>query len=256
MTNALEFAVERDILIRARVADVYRYFTDSERWAAWWGAGSRIDPRPGGEVFIRYPNAVTASGKVIEMVPDQRVVISYGYDAPGSAVASGGSRVTFTFETEAGGTRVRLRHELADAATAAEHVQGWRYQMAIFANVVTGEVHAQALSFADRFFALWKEKDAARRLTELAAIASESLTFGDRYSCTAGIGDLADHIGAAQRFMPGIELRRRGEGRSCQGTLVVEWDAVGPDGAEKGRGSQVFDFGPDGKITRVVGLWV
>ena len=255
MTNALEFLVERDILIRARVADVYRYFTDSERFAAWWGAGSRIDPRPGGEVFIRYPNAVTVSGQVIEMVPERRVVLSYGYDAPGGPIPPGGSRVMFTFESESGGTRVRLRHELADAAVRDQHVQGWRYQMAVFANVVTAELHAQAVSFADRFLAVWKEKDAGRRRSELAAIASESLTFCDRYSCTAGTADLADHIGAAQFHMPGIELRRRGEGRSCQGTLVMDWDAVGPDEAEKGRGSQVFDFAPDGRIARVVGLW-
>ena len=25
-----------------------RYFTDNTRWAAWWGPGSTIDPRPGG----------------------------------------------------------------------------------------------------------------------------------------------------------------------------------------------------------------
>jgi uncharacterized protein YndB with AHSA1/START domain len=253
--NALEFVVERDILIRARVQDVFRYFTDSERWAAWWGAGSRIEPRPGGEVLIRYPNAATASGRVIEMVPERRVVMSYGYDAPGSAVPSGSSRLTVTFEVEPGGTRVRLRHEVADAAVRDEHVQGWRYQMAVFANVVSREAHADAASRMDRFFEVWNQKDAARRRADLAAIAAESLAFHDNYSCTSGVEDLAAHIGAAQFFMPDMELRRRGEPRSCQGTAIVDWVATAPDGTEKAHGFNVFDFGPDGRIVRVVGLW-
>ena len=253
--NALEHAVERDILIRARVQDVYRFFTDSERWASWWGAGSRIEPRTGGAVLIRYPNAATASGEVIEMVENRKVVFSYGYDAPGSAVPAGSSRVTITFESVAGGTQVRLRHDLADAKAAEEHVQGWRYQMAVFANVVSRDAHGGAQSFVDRFFAAWSEKDAARRRAELAAIASESVEFRDQHSCTSGIDDLSDHLGAAQRFMPGFELRRQGEIRACQGTLVVDWIAVGPDGAEKAKGSQVFDLGPDGRIARVIGLW-
>ena len=206
-------------------------------------------------MLIRYPNAATASGQVIEMVENRKVVFSYGYDAPGSAVPSGSSRVTITFDTVADGTVVRLRHELADPKAAEEHVQGWRYQMAVFANVVSREVDARGESFVDRFFAVWSEKDAGRRRAELAAIASEAVEFRDRHSCTSGIDDLSDHLGAAQRFMPGFELRRQGDVRACQGTLVVDWVAVGPDGAEKARGSQVFDLGPDGKLARVIGLW-
>ena len=36
------------VRIEADRETVFRYFTDSGRWAAWWGAGSTIDPRPGG----------------------------------------------------------------------------------------------------------------------------------------------------------------------------------------------------------------
>src|SRR5438477_11800544 len=50
--------LERTVLIRARARTVFRYFTDSERFAAWWGAGSAIEARPGGPVRIRYPSGV------------------------------------------------------------------------------------------------------------------------------------------------------------------------------------------------------
>ena len=253
--NTLEYVVERSIVIRAGREEVFRYFTDSERFAAWWGAGSRIEPRPGGAVLIRYPNAVTASGKVIELTEPERVVFTYGYDGPGPAIEPGGSRVTVTLTSEPGGTRVHLRHEVPSSAVRDEHVQGWRYQMAVFANVVSRERHAQETAHADRFFAVWNEKDPARRRAELSGIAAESLVFLDGFSCTSGIEDLADHIGAAQFFMPGMEMRRRGDLRSCQGTALCEWSALGPDGAEKAHGSDVFDFGADGRIVRVVGFW-
>jgi len=253
--NALEYVVERSIVIRARREEVFRYFTDSERFAAWWGAGSRIEPHPGGAVLIRYPNAVTASGQVIELTAPERVVFTYGYDGQGPAISPGGSRVTVTLTSEPEGTRVHLRHEVPSAAVRDEHVQGWRYQMAVFANVVSRERHAQEAAHADRFFAIWNEKDPARRRSELAGIAAESLVFLDGFSCTQGIEDLADHIGAAQFHMPGMEIRRHGDLRSCQGTALCDWTARGPDGGEKARGSEVFDFGADGRIVRVVGLW-
>jgi hypothetical protein len=50
-------------------------------------------------------------------------------------------------------------------------------------------------------------------------------------------------------------LERSGEVRHCQGTAVADWVATGPDGAARGRGTNVFDLAPDGRIARVVGLW-
>ena len=43
--TGLDHVVERTVTIAARRETVFRYFTDSERFAAWWGAGSTIDPR-------------------------------------------------------------------------------------------------------------------------------------------------------------------------------------------------------------------
>ena len=67
--TALDHVLERTVLIRARRETVFRYFTDNERFAAWWGTGSTIEARPGGTLSIRYPNGVLASGEVIEVVP-------------------------------------------------------------------------------------------------------------------------------------------------------------------------------------------
>ena len=253
--NASEHVLERAVLIRARRETVFRYFTDSERFAAWWGAGSTIDAKAGGAVRIRYPNGVMASGEVVEVRPPERVVFTYGYEDPSKPVRPGGSRVVITLEEKKAGTLLHLRHELPDAATRDQHVQGWRYQLAVFANVVAREQHAALPAKVDAFFAAWSEKDEAQRRAALAAIVADDVAFADAFSCTSGLEDLVAHLGAAQMHMPGMVLARTGEPRQCQGTAVVDWTAKGPDGAERGRGTNVFDLAPDGRIARVVGLW-
>jgi len=252
--TGLDFVLDRTVTIAARRETVFRYFTDSERFAAWWGAGSRIEPVSRGAVYIRFPNAIVAGGEVVEIVPPERIVFSYGFES-GQPIAIGASRVTITLEESSHGTLVRLRHELPTASARDEHVQGWRYQLAVFANVVAKEAHAGASALADRFFACWGEPDAAKRRSELAAVAAAELAFRDPYSCTSGIDDLNAHIAASQQFMPGVVLARQGEARGCQGTALVDWVVKGPDGNDRAKGTNVFELTHDGRIARVTGFW-
>lgn len=251
----LPHVLERSVFIAARRETVFRFFTDSSRFAAWWGEGSRIDARQGGAVHIRYPNGVVASGEVVELEPDRRIAFTYGYEGEGQPIAPGGSRVTITLDSEARGTRLVLRHELGTAAARDAHVQGWRYQLAVFANVVAREQHAGLEARVDAFFTAWTEPQREARCAALRAVAVEELAFRDRFSCTAGIDDLAEHIGAAMVHLPGLRMEREGPVRQCQGTAVVDWRALGPDGSVKGRGVNVLELAPDGRLLAVTGLW-
>jgi len=251
----LEFALEREIVIRAPRALVFRYFTDSERWARWWGAGSTIDGRVGGALKIVYPGGTTASGEVLELRPPERIVFSYGYEGAGKPIAPGGSRVTIQLAEHPQGTRLAFLHELSDAATRDDHVQGWRYQLAVFANVVTNEVNAGAGRLADAWFAAWNEPDATTRRKAFTSLLAEDGLFQDNYSCTRGLEDLVAHVSGAKVHMPGITLERTGEPRHCQGTALVDWIAKKPDGKTLAKGTSVFDLTADGRIGRVVGLW-
>lgn len=251
--TAYPHSLERQVLIRATPATVFGFFTDSARFADWWGAGSTIEGRPGGRLRIVYPGGVTASGEVVELVPVSRVVFTYGYDDPAKPIPPGGSLVTVTLEARREGTLVTLRHELADAATRDQHVQGWRYQMAVFAVAAARAQHAAVAESIDRYFAAWNEADAERRSAGLA-VTTDDVTFRDAFGCTHGREDLAIHIGAVHRFMPGMTLARRGEVRQMQGAALVEWLATGPDGAPRGEGTNVFELAPDGRIASVVGF--
>jgi uncharacterized protein YndB with AHSA1/START domain len=251
----LEFTIQRELVIRAPRATVFRFFTDSSRWAKWWGAGSSIEGKVGGAVKIVYPGGTVASGEVLELRPPERIVFSYGYEGAGKPIASGGSRVTLALTEHPQGTKLAFLHELADAPTRDDHVQGWRYQLAVFANAVSNEAHAGAAGLADRWFAAWNEPDAALRSRAFAELVTQDVLFQDAYSCTLGRADLEAHVSGAKVHMPGITLARLGEPRHCQGTALVDWSAKRPDGSPLSKGTNVFELSHDGRIARVVGLW-
>jgi uncharacterized protein YndB with AHSA1/START domain len=255
MTSAtLSHTLERSILVRARREIVFRFFTDPARWAAWWGAGSTIDPRPGGEVFIRYPGGTEVSGRIVEIDEPQRIVFTYGFVA-GTPIAPGSSVVTIALEREPAGTRVRLSHAFAEARVRDEHVQGWRYQLSLFANAVAGDSGVSVPEIVDRWFAAWSEPDAAARNAALDHAIAADVTMRDRFSAIEGAADLREHLAAVHRFMPGMVVSRDGEVRQCQGMALAEWIARGADGAERGRGTNVFVLNADGRVESVTGFW-
>jgi uncharacterized protein YndB with AHSA1/START domain len=248
------YRLDRSVLIRATPDTVFRYFTDTPRWANWWGAGSTIDARPGGRVQIRHPDGTEVAGEVLEVQPPSRFVFTYGF-AKGTPFPAGGSRVTISLEPDPKGTRLRVDHELPDESVRDEHVQGWRFQLSLFANVVANEVNAGAAATADAWFDAWAEPDAAVREQALARIATPDVRFNDRFSTLDGLSDVLPHIAAAQRFMPGLRLHRTGEPRHCQGMALVDWVMRGADGQERGKGTNAFVFGADGRLESVTGFW-
>jgi uncharacterized protein YndB with AHSA1/START domain len=246
----LPYHLERRVTIKARAETVFRFFTDSARWASWWGAGSTIDATPGGKVYIRHPNGVETLGEVLEVRPPELIAFTYGY-ASGKPIPAGSSRVTIRLEPWEDGTRLHLRHEFAEAVPRDQHVQGWRFQLSVFANVVTNEAYAGAAKVVDAWFSAWAIADDSAREEALARLVTPEIQFRDRFSLLEGLADLVTHTGAAQRFMPGIRLQRKGEVRHCQGTVLADWPAVDKDAKERMSGTSVFVFKSEGRIDSV-----
>jgi|SRR5579862_2336156 len=249
----LPYSLERTVVIRAVPETVFRFFTDSARWASWWGAGSTIDARPGGKVYIRHANGIESAGEVLEVNEPERIVFTYGF-VSGKPIPPGSSRVTIRLEPDANGTRLYLLHEFSEAAPRDEHVQGWRFQLSLFGNVAANEAYAHAANVVDAWFAAWTIPDGQALAEALAQIVTPEIRFRDRFSLLDGLADLTAHIAAAQRFMPGIGLRRKGAVRHCQGTVLADWIAAGPDGKERMSGTSVFVFRPDGRIDSATGF--
>lgn len=249
----LEHSLERTLTILAKRETVFRFFTDNERWASWWGAGSTVDPRPGGPIRILYPGAVEVTGEVLEIVIPERIAFTYGFTS-GNPIPPGSSRVTIRLEEKSAGTRLTLKHEFSDEKARDDHVQGWRYQLALFSNIVSAEVNANASGAIDTWLDLWSDVNAVNRARLLKQIAAPTVEFRDRYSATKGDDDLLAHITAAQYHMPGVRLERQGEVRQCQGTAFCSWNAV-EDGSTTGAGTTFFLFDAEGRIQSATGFW-
>jgi hypothetical protein len=102
-------------------------------------------------------------------------------------------------------------------------VQGWRFQLSLFGNLVANLVQ--------------RVGDQARA-ESLAKIATNEMHFRDRVSLLDGLADLTAHSGSTQRFMPGIRMVRRGDVRHCQGTVLADWIAVDGDAKERMSGTK------------------
>ncbi len=246
--------LDRTIVIRARPATVFEFFTSTPDWAAWWGAGSTIDARPGGQLLIRHPNGVEVAGEVIDVRAPERIVFTYGY-ASGKPIPLGGSQVTIRLDGHPAGTLLQLTHEFSDAAQRDHHVQGWRFQLSLFANAVANKVNAAAAETVDRWFAAWSDPQATSREATLDAIGTKDIQVFDKFSCLAGEADVKAHFVAVHWFMPGLRLERRGDIRHCQAHVLADWVAIAKDGQERGRGTNLFVLDADGRIAEVTGFW-
>jgi uncharacterized protein YndB with AHSA1/START domain len=251
--TSMPYQLDRTVTIQAPPETVYRFFTDSTRWAKWWGAGSTVDAKPGGDVYIKHPGNVESGGKVLEVDPPRKFVFTYGF-VSGKPIPPGSSRVTIQLEPQRNATRLKLVHDLPDQAARDEHVQGWRFQLSLFANIVADEVNANASRYIDLWFTAWAEPDEIARKAMLKEIAAPEVRMQDRYSNLEGMDDVLPHIAAAQRFMPGIRLKRSGDVRHCQGMVLADWTMVGIDDKPRGAGTNVFVFNPAGRIEWVTGF--
>jgi uncharacterized protein YndB with AHSA1/START domain len=251
----LPFQLERDLVVCATRATVWRYLTEPEPWAAWLGAGSHIDPREGGAMFIRYPNAQTAQGTVLSVTPPERIVMTFGFDRPEPPIPVDGSRLTVALEEVAGGTRIHLRHDVTDEKTRDMLRAGWRYQLAVLADALTRDQHAGVPAAIELWLGAWSSDDDAARTDALTTICTPDVVFRDRWGYTTGVADLASHIRAARSQLHAT-LVADGAVEHAQGIALVRWRAVKDGTAEPlARGTTVFELAPDSRIARATGLW-
>ncbi|HEY0242412.1 MAG TPA: SRPBCC domain-containing protein [Gemmatimonadaceae bacterium] len=249
----LEHTLERTLTILAKRETVFRFFTDTPRWEKWWGKGSTVDPRPGGKVRILYPGAIEVTGEVLEVSEPERISFTYGFTS-GSPIPPGSSRVTISLAEQGSATKLTLVHEFSDAAVRDDHIQGWRYQLSLFSNIVSDEVNVGVAEFVDAWNESWANPDAGEREKTFRRIATPAVQFRDKYSTLDGIDDVLAHVTAAQRFMPGVRLERQGDVRQCQGRAYCNWNASA-NGKPIGSGSTFFVLDADGRIEAATGFW-
>ena len=103
---------------------VFRYLTESGLWSRWQGQSAELEPVPGGRVRIRMAEGQVVEGTYVEIRPDRRVVISWGWVGH-PRMPPGTTTVEFDLIADGAGTILRLTHRGLPAEDMPIHRQGW-----------------------------------------------------------------------------------------------------------------------------------
>ena len=130
-----DLVVERRV--RASPEKVFSYFTDAGKWTAWQGTEAEIDLVPGGLWRVNVTGDGFASGRVVEVVENERVVFTWGWEQ-GPPVAPGSTTVVIELIGDDDGTLIRLTHKDLPPDQADVHRYGWEHYTSRLAAVSDG----------------------------------------------------------------------------------------------------------------------
>jgi uncharacterized protein YndB with AHSA1/START domain len=127
--------VER--LVSVPPEKVFTYFTDAGRWMEWQGAEAEIDLIPGGVWRVNVTGDGFASGRVLEVIENERIVFTWGWEQ-GPPVPPGSTTVAIDLVPVDEGTLIRLTHSGLPEDQIDIHRYGWEHFMPRLAAVSEG----------------------------------------------------------------------------------------------------------------------
>jgi uncharacterized protein YndB with AHSA1/START domain len=248
--------LELRITIAARPETIFTFLSDPVAFEQWMGKGSTLGRGEGGNFRVMYPNGHVAGGVVEEVVPNERVVMSWGYEQGINDIPVGATRVEITLTPTTTGTEVTLRHTgLRSAEQRRNHRAGWRHYLGALSQLASGTLAAVVGQAIDRYFQAWAERDPAARMRLLEQCFTTQGVFRDAMGYVEGRDDLNEYIGMAQQFSPGITMQRDGAPSRSHEFVSQRWRMSGADGTPMMTGSNTIEFTGDGLIRSVTGFW-
>ena len=106
---------------------VFSHLVERDKMLRWMGVRVELDPTPGGSFTIEMNDEITARGAYVEVVPNERVVFTWGW-VGNEFVPPGSSTVAIDIEPDGEGTHLTLTHSgLPDEAAYVQHGEGWTH---------------------------------------------------------------------------------------------------------------------------------
>ena len=128
----------REIMIDASPETIWPFLVDPEKHVEWMGTVAEIDPTPGGVYCVLVGGRNQSSGEFIEVVPNERVLFSFGWEQEGNPITPGSTTVEISLHPEGQKTRVRLEHRGLPEDAVRDHTSGWDYYLGRLAVTGTG----------------------------------------------------------------------------------------------------------------------
>jgi uncharacterized protein YndB with AHSA1/START domain len=114
----------REVLIKADPSTIFELLTDPER-QSWIGTDAEYDLTPGGIYKVSVLGNHPALGEFTEVVTNEKLAFTFGWDQPGHPIPAGTTKVSITLIPEGDETRVRLVHSGLPDDAVTDHTQGW-----------------------------------------------------------------------------------------------------------------------------------
>jgi uncharacterized protein YndB with AHSA1/START domain len=128
----------REITIRASPDTIFEYLTDPEKMVEWMGTQAALDPVPGGEYRVLCGGANPSAGEFVEVVANERVVFTFGWDVPDHPIPAGSTEVEITLRPVGDSTLLRLVHRGLPDSAVGDHLRGWDYYLSRLVQVNEG----------------------------------------------------------------------------------------------------------------------
>lgn len=138
-----------EVLVKAEPSTIFELLTDPER-QNWIGTEALYDLQPGGVYQVSVLGNHPALGEFIEVVPNEKLVFTFGWNQPGHPIPAGSTTVAITLIPEGDETRVRLVHSGLPDDAIADHTQGWTTLLDRLAIAATGGDPGPLLSREER----------------------------------------------------------------------------------------------------------
>jgi uncharacterized protein YndB with AHSA1/START domain len=81
-----------------------------------------------------------SAGRFVEVVPNEKVVFTFGWDEPDHPIPAGSTTMTITLIPEGDKTRVQLVHSGLPADAVSDHTKGWDHYLSRLATAASGGV--------------------------------------------------------------------------------------------------------------------
>jgi uncharacterized protein YndB with AHSA1/START domain len=122
----------------ASPATIFTFLTDPAQHVRWMGTEADLDPRVGGVYRVLAQGSHPGLGEFVEVVPDRKVVFTFGWDESNHPIPAGSTQVEIILIPDGGKTRVRLIHRGLPDDAVGDHTQGWNHYLDRLATVSAG----------------------------------------------------------------------------------------------------------------------
>jgi uncharacterized protein YndB with AHSA1/START domain len=127
----------REVLVKAEPSTIYALLLDPSE-QTWLGTDFELDARPGGIYKVNVEGKHPSLGEFVEVIPNEKLVFTFGWDEPGHPIPAGSTRIAITLIPDGDETLVRLVHSGLPEDAITDHEQGWQHFLDRLAIVATG----------------------------------------------------------------------------------------------------------------------